>query len=88
VIHVSDNITAAFPRRVFGKRDRRATGPRMAGVSIGHSVIAVDASLLGGGGNSERRSDGAVDAWKGNDRAAAKIHLEKASELAREMGYL
>jgi tetratricopeptide (TPR) repeat protein len=30
----------------------------------------------------------AVDAWKGNDRAAAKIHLEKASELAREMGYL
>ena len=31
---------------------------------------------------------GAVDAWKGNDRAAAKIHLEKASELACEMGYL
>ena len=30
----------------------------------------------------------AVDAWKGNDRATARIHLEKASELAREMGYL
>jgi tetratricopeptide (TPR) repeat protein len=30
----------------------------------------------------------AVEAWKGNDRAAAKIHLEKAAELAREIGYL
>jgi predicted ATPase/class 3 adenylate cyclase len=29
-----------------------------------------------------------VNAWKGNDRNTAKIHLEKASELAREMGYL
>jgi len=30
----------------------------------------------------------AVDAWKRNDGAAAKIHLEKASELARKIGYL
>ena len=29
-----------------------------------------------------------INAWKGNDRNAAKIQLEKAANLAREIGYL
>jgi tetratricopeptide (TPR) repeat protein len=36
----------------------------------------------------ESAMQGAVDAWKGNDRAAAKIQLEKAANLARQTGYL
>jgi hypothetical protein len=30
----------------------------------------------------------AVEAWKGNDQRAAKLRLQKAADMARDIGYL
>jgi tetratricopeptide (TPR) repeat protein len=67
-------------------------GVQIAQGQIGDAIDHIEALLtrpqMAISADLESTMQGAVDAWKGNDRAAAKIHLEKASELAREMGYL
>jgi hypothetical protein len=67
-------------------------GVQIAQGQIGDAIDHIEALLtrpqMAIPADLESAMRAAVDAWKGNDRAAAKIHLEKASELAREMGYL